>query len=280
MRLIAVPLARVRPGAPPVTTFLAQASKSARPVVANGAASLQKGKSADKDGGSTPSGNAAQAPAGAGASEPEKKLPLTTRMMNKASDFWIGLGREDQKSPFDWKKRTYNLGERLMDKIEYEEWALKAVDPTFGPSLNPKKLGVKEAESNDAEKASKGVEKVAGEVSSPAAALNVSWRTCAATRVGFLLISASHPAMLSGPAPVSPLDHCTHNTAVVTPEPDGRTTAAPPTATDLVRRGDALYDSLYRRARSPQSALLLPRLESMEPLERCVKHGGKSLDGQ
>lgn len=26
-----------------------------------------------------------------------------------------------------------------MDRIEYEEWALKAVDPALGPSLNPVK---------------------------------------------------------------------------------------------------------------------------------------------
>jgi hypothetical protein len=39
----------------------------------------------------------------------------------------------------DWKRRTYKTGEKLMDRIEYEEWALKAVDPTLGPSLNPVK---------------------------------------------------------------------------------------------------------------------------------------------
>ena len=56
-------------------------------------------------------------------------------MLNKASAFWIDLGRTDQKSTFDWKRRTYVLGERLMDRIEYQEWALKGIDPAMGPHL-------------------------------------------------------------------------------------------------------------------------------------------------
>jgi len=56
-------------------------------------------------------------------------------MLNKASSFWMDLGRTDQKSTFDWKRRTYVLGERLMDRIEYQEWALKGIDPAMGPHL-------------------------------------------------------------------------------------------------------------------------------------------------
>lgn len=100
MRLIAIPLARVRPNAHPVFTFLSQQTKIA--------ASVQ---------------------------DPSRQPPLSTRLLTKASNFWLGLGRdgEDGKklAVFDWKRRTYTLGERLMDRIEYEEWALKAVDPSL-----------------------------------------------------------------------------------------------------------------------------------------------------
>ena len=111
MRLIAVPLARARPNSHPIATFVAQtASRAAEKAVAD-AAAKSKG----------------------GAQQP--KLPLTTRLLNRASTFWIDLGRTDQKSTLDWKRRTYVLGERLMDRIEYQEWALKGIDPAMGPHL-------------------------------------------------------------------------------------------------------------------------------------------------
>ncbi|ORX38330.1 mitochondrial K+-H+ exchange-related-domain-containing protein [Kockovaella imperatae] len=50
--------------------------------------------------------------------------PLTTRILSKASDTWIKLGEKDPKSWMHW---FYRKGESLMDRIEYEEWALKAV---------------------------------------------------------------------------------------------------------------------------------------------------------
>jgi hypothetical protein len=31
--------------------------------------------------------------------------------------------------------RTYELGERIVDRIDFEELALKGVDPTLGPSI-------------------------------------------------------------------------------------------------------------------------------------------------
>ncbi|SNX81711.1 uncharacterized protein MEPE_00416 [Melanopsichium pennsylvanicum] len=111
MRLIAVPLARARPTSHPISTFVAQtASRAAEKAVAD-AATIHKD-------------DAKQA-----------QLPFTTRMLNKASAFWMDLGRTDQKSTLDWKRRTYVLGERLMDRIEYQEWALKGIDPALGPHL-------------------------------------------------------------------------------------------------------------------------------------------------
>ncbi|UZJ57176.1 hypothetical protein CBS101457_006496 [Exobasidium rhododendri] len=145
MRLIAVPLARIRPGAPPVTTFLAQSSKAAKsatvPATAPTTLALKGGATGTGSTSSLEGEASLEGRSKSGKDESDdkaaktKKLPLTTRAMNKASDFWVGLGREDQKSTFDWKKKTYNLGEKVMDQIEYEEWALKGVDPTFGPSI-------------------------------------------------------------------------------------------------------------------------------------------------
>ncbi|PWZ02628.1 hypothetical protein BCV70DRAFT_196871 [Testicularia cyperi] len=110
MRLIAVPLARARPSSQPLSTFVAQtASRAAEKAVA----------AAAKDGATS-------------------GVPFTTRMLNKASAFWIDLGRTDQTSTFDWKRRTYTAGEKLMDRIEYQEWALKGIDPALGPHLMSK----------------------------------------------------------------------------------------------------------------------------------------------
>lgn len=108
MRLIAVPLARAKPGAIPLSTFLAQAAKKAAPAPTTASSSSD--------------GQPAQA-------------PFMTRMLDKASTFWVGLGKPDVQSTFDWKRRTYETGEKLMDRIEYEEWALKGVDPALGPKL-------------------------------------------------------------------------------------------------------------------------------------------------
>ncbi|CDS02253.1 uncharacterized protein SPSC_02635 [Sporisorium scitamineum] len=123
MRLIAVPLARARPKSHPISTFVAQtASRAAEKAAADAAAKQNTGANAPQ-------------------------LPFTTRMLNKASAFWIDLGRTDHKSTFDWKRRTYVLGERLMDRIEYQEWALKGIDPAMGPHLIRRKP--KDADTNE-----------------------------------------------------------------------------------------------------------------------------------
>ena len=131
MRIIAIPLARARAGVTPVSTFLAQ-----KTPIKTSFTSHKLAESTTKA--STSSSNSIS-------KEEEKKEPLSKRIMSKASAFWVDLGREDQKSTFDWKRRTYTLGEKLMDQIEYEEWALKGVDPSIGPTLtHPKGAGQKE----------------------------------------------------------------------------------------------------------------------------------------
>jgi len=62
-------------------------------------------------------------------------LPLSQRIVAQASRAWSNLGRTDTRSLFDWKRRVFLLGERIMDRIEYEEWALKGIDQALGPSI-------------------------------------------------------------------------------------------------------------------------------------------------
>ncbi|GAA5894907.1 hypothetical protein JCM8208_006103 [Rhodotorula glutinis] len=77
-------------------------------------------------------------------------LPTAARYLNKATtkaaDLWAGLGKADG----GWKKKTYTTGERLMDKIHFEEWALKAIDPALAPKLLPALSAPSSSSSSDA----------------------------------------------------------------------------------------------------------------------------------
>ncbi|KAF8157853.1 mitochondrial K+-H+ exchange-related-domain-containing protein [Crassisporium funariophilum] len=50
---------------------------------------------------------------------------------NKASHTWAGFG----KAEGGWKLKTYQFGERLVDRMDFEELALKSIDPSMGPSI-------------------------------------------------------------------------------------------------------------------------------------------------
>lgn len=58
--------------------------------------------------------------------------------LDKASDQWLKLGEKDKKS---WMYWFYSKGEGLMDKIEYEEWALKAISENQGVRFSRDKDG-------------------------------------------------------------------------------------------------------------------------------------------
>jgi hypothetical protein len=67
---------------------------------------------------------------------PEAGPPsLLKRGLDKASDTWYKLGQKDKKSVSYW---FYRKGEGLMDKIEYEEWALKAIQENQGVKIAEK----------------------------------------------------------------------------------------------------------------------------------------------
>jgi hypothetical protein len=66
------------------------------------------------------------------ASPEQGSQPLTTRLLEKASDQWLKLGSKDKKSWMFW---FYKRGESLMDRIEYEEWSLKGVHEGRGVEI-------------------------------------------------------------------------------------------------------------------------------------------------
>ncbi|WFD30945.1 hypothetical protein MSPP1_001971 [Malassezia sp. CBS 17886] len=70
-----------------------------------------------------------------GGTEKPEKLPPGKRIMNASTSAWIRLGRTDVRSTFDWRRRVFVLGERVMDQIGYEEWALKDIDSAIGKQL-------------------------------------------------------------------------------------------------------------------------------------------------
>ncbi|KAF8442889.1 mitochondrial K+-H+ exchange-related-domain-containing protein [Boletus edulis BED1] len=65
-----------------------------------------------------------------------KDLPTHKKVLksviNKAADLWTSLGKAPKGS---WKLWTYELGERTADQIEFEELALRSVDPSLGPTV-------------------------------------------------------------------------------------------------------------------------------------------------
>ncbi|SGY84924.1 BQ5605_C009g05727 [Microbotryum silenes-dioicae] len=60
----------------------------------------------------------------------KRQLSYLTRATLWASGTWEGFGKADEGT---WKRRAYVIGARFMDKIEFEEWALKAIDPALSP---------------------------------------------------------------------------------------------------------------------------------------------------
>ncbi|WVR09445.1 hypothetical protein IAU60_006512 [Kwoniella sp. DSM 27419] len=55
------------------------------------------------------------------------------KALAKASETWLKLGEKPKKS---WTYWFYAKGEKLMDRIEYEEWALKAVKENAGVKIS------------------------------------------------------------------------------------------------------------------------------------------------
>ncbi|KIR54697.1 hypothetical protein I315_02578 [Cryptococcus gattii Ru294] len=67
--------------------------------------------------------------------EPSADSPpsLITKALDKSSETWLKLGEKPRGS---WMYWFYEKGEKLMDRIEYEEWALKAVKEGEGVKVS------------------------------------------------------------------------------------------------------------------------------------------------
>ncbi|OBZ69008.1 hypothetical protein A0H81_11034 [Grifola frondosa] len=50
----------------------------------------------------------------------------------KSAELWAGLGRAQEGS---WKRKAFLYGERIIDRLDFEELALKSLDPSLGPKI-------------------------------------------------------------------------------------------------------------------------------------------------
>ncbi|KAJ1309642.1 hypothetical protein OPQ81_006409 [Rhizoctonia solani] len=57
---------------------------------------------------------------------------LLKRAQEKASRMWSNWG----KAPGGWKLKVHNFGEKVVDKIDFEELALASIDTSLGPKIS------------------------------------------------------------------------------------------------------------------------------------------------
>ncbi|KAI5119200.1 hypothetical protein M0805_004455 [Coniferiporia weirii] len=60
------------------------------------------------------------------------KPSLLKRVTGKATEIWADFGKAPEGS---WKQRAFKYGERAVDRIDFEELALKSMDPSLGPKI-------------------------------------------------------------------------------------------------------------------------------------------------
>lgn len=72
--------------------------------------------------------------------------PLHLQLTTKFSSLWQELGHNEPKT---WKFKAHRFGEKMMDKIEFEEWSLKTVEKGLVP---PGLVGVASKESPEEDK--------------------------------------------------------------------------------------------------------------------------------
>lgn len=78
------------------------------------------------------SGSGGNVGGGGGSDLADRIAALVSKATNKATEQWEKFGKA---KPGNWKYRIYMTGENLMDRIEYEEWLLKALDASTAPKL-------------------------------------------------------------------------------------------------------------------------------------------------
>ncbi|KAF9257495.1 hypothetical protein L218DRAFT_110271 [Marasmius fiardii PR-910] len=53
-------------------------------------------------------------------------------IQTKAASTWSGFGKAPEGS---WKLKVFRAGERMVDRIDFEELSLKGIDPSLGPTV-------------------------------------------------------------------------------------------------------------------------------------------------
>ncbi|KZS92910.1 hypothetical protein SISNIDRAFT_485863 [Sistotremastrum niveocremeum HHB9708] len=64
--------------------------------------------------------------------EDAKQPGILKRVTEKAASTWASFGKAPEGN---WRLRTFRYGERIMDRIDFEELALKSFDPAMGPRI-------------------------------------------------------------------------------------------------------------------------------------------------
>ncbi|KAF8527439.1 mitochondrial K+-H+ exchange-related-domain-containing protein [Hysterangium stoloniferum] len=62
----------------------------------------------------------------------DKPPTLFKRSINKATELWGGFGKAPEGN---WKRRIFVYGEYLINRIDFEEYSLKGLDPSLGPRI-------------------------------------------------------------------------------------------------------------------------------------------------
>jgi hypothetical protein len=142
--------------------------------------------------------------------------------------------------------RTYEFGERIIDRIDFEELALKGVDPTLGPSIPNSDIARQDA--NEVENSEKQIQKETLRVSRTVPYLSVPSYSCQ--------IPLVYPPSIYASLPSTSMDEVSHpsvmhlRTLLASREPRHRKgfwmwmAIAPLTAPFILVRESSDYDML------------------------------------
>lgn len=133
-RIIALPLVRVPHGPLRTPAALAGAAEKAASASASASGSTSAANgNGNGDGDETPlTLYHIQQPNNKDESSSPKYVQYANRALEKAQDQWVKLGEKKEGSVMRW---FYDKGEGLMDRMDYEEWALKNVHENQGVKI-------------------------------------------------------------------------------------------------------------------------------------------------
>ncbi|KAJ2932347.1 hypothetical protein H1R20_g4761, partial [Candolleomyces eurysporus] len=77
---------------------------------------------------------------------------ITAWVQAKAAETWAGFG----KAEGGWKLYVFRTGERIVDRMEFEELALKSIDPSLGPTITHPRSSEIDSEQKEQQAEEKG----------------------------------------------------------------------------------------------------------------------------